>query len=65
MASSASPLLQQDPSLANTTDNGGNPLGFYLHPEMTRLEEMIRLLAAHGANLNARNREGRHSSTGR
>ncbi len=52
-------LLEQDPSLANAADDGGNPLVFYLHPEMTRLEQMVRLLTAYGADLNARNREGK------
>jgi ankyrin repeat protein len=52
-------LLEQDPSLANAADDGGNPLVFYLHPEMTRLEQMVQLLTAYGADLNARNREGK------
>ena len=52
-------LLQMDPSLANAVDDEGDPLVFYLHPEMTRLEELIQLLASHGADLNARGRDGR------
>jgi ankyrin repeat protein len=52
-------LLTENPSLADAYDDGGNPLVFYLHPEIAELEEMIRLLAAHGANFNARNKEGR------
>jgi ankyrin repeat protein len=51
-------LLQEDPSRANTHDDGGNPLVFYLHPELARLTEMIQLLVAHEANLNARNTDG-------
>ena len=45
-------LLRQEPSLATSTDEEGNALVFYLHPELTRLEEMIQLLVAHGADLN-------------
>jgi ankyrin repeat protein len=52
-------LLEHDPSLANAAGDGGNPLVFYLHPEMTRLEQMVQLLTAYGADLNARNREGK------
>ena len=51
-------LLRQQPSLSTSTDEGGNPLVFYLHPELTRLEEMIRLLIARGANLNVPNPAG-------
>jgi ankyrin repeat protein len=52
-------LLRQDPSLSTSTDAGGNPLVCYLHPEVPRLDEMIRLLVARGANLDARNKAGR------
>ena len=52
-------LLQQDASLAISTDASGTPLVCYLHAELARLEEMIRLLVAHGANLNARNKDGK------
>lgn len=51
-------LLQKDPSLANARDDEGDPLVFYLHPEMMRLEEMIQLLVSHGADVNARSRDG-------
>jgi ankyrin repeat protein len=51
-------LLRQDPSLANAVDAHGEPLVFYLHPEMSRLEEIIGLLTAHGTDLDAPNREG-------
>ena len=51
-------LLREDPSRANTHDDGGNPLVFYLHPELARLTEMIQLLAAHGADFHARNKDG-------
>ena len=52
-------LLRHDPSLANVVDADGDPLVFYLHPEMSRLEEIIGLLTAHGADLDAPNREGK------
>ena len=52
-------LLRQDPSLAMSTDAGDNPLVCYLHPELPRLDEMIQLLVAHGANLDARNNAGK------
>ena len=51
-------LLRQDPSLANAVDEDGDPLVFYLHPEMSHLEEIIGLLTAHGTDLDAPNREG-------
>ena len=53
-----SALLRDDPSLANARDEG-KPLVFRLNPEDPRLEEMIRLLVAHGANLSARDENGR------
>jgi ankyrin repeat protein len=52
-------LLQGDPSLAHVRDEEGHPLVFYLHPEMARLEEMLRILVVHGATLNAQNGDGR------
>jgi ankyrin repeat protein len=52
-------LLQGDPALANARDDEGHPLVFYLHPEMARLEETLRILVAHGASLNAQNSDGR------
>ena len=52
-------LLRDEPSLAETRDEEGNPLVFYLHPDMTRLDEMIRLLVTHGADVNAHDRSGR------
>lgn len=51
-------LLRQDPSLANAVDGRADPLVFYLHPEMSRLKEIIGLLTAHGTDLDAPNREG-------
>jgi ankyrin repeat protein len=54
----AAALLRENPSLANARDDGGNHLVFYLHPEMERLDEMIRLLKEYGADFNARDREG-------
>jgi ankyrin repeat protein len=52
-------LLRQDPSLANAVDEHGGPLVFHLHPEMSRLEDIIGLLIAHGTDLDAPNREGK------
>ena len=52
-------LLRQDPSLANAVDENGDPLVCYLHPQMSRLEEIIGLLTAHGTDLDAPNREGK------
>ena len=52
-------LLQNDPSLANARDDDGDPLVSYLHPEMTRLDEMIQLLVSRGADINARSHDGR------
>lgn len=50
-------LLAQNPSLANAVDEDGDPLVFYLHPDMSRLDEILRLLTAHGGDLNAPNRQ--------
>jgi ankyrin repeat protein len=52
-------LLRQDPSLATSVDDAGNPLVWYLHSELPRLEAMIQLLIAHGANINERNKAGK------
>jgi ankyrin repeat protein len=52
-------LLRDNPRLAGTRDEDGNPLVFYLHPEMKRLNEMIRLLVKHGVDLNAQDRSGK------
>jgi ankyrin repeat protein len=52
-------LLRKDPSLARARDDDGDPLVFCLHPEMTRLEEMIQFLVSYGADLNARGRDGK------
>jgi ankyrin repeat protein len=54
----AAALLQQDPSLANAKDEDGTPLAFYLHPEMRRLDEMLRVLVAAGVPINTQNKEG-------
>lgn len=55
----AAALLQKDRSLANAVDDDGDPLVFYLHPALKRLDAMIDLLLVHGADLNARNRSGK------
>ena len=52
-------LLQEDAARANSRDGAGNPLVFYLHPELARLHEMIALLTQHGADLNARSTNGK------
>ena len=52
-------LLRDKPALANTRDEEGNPLVFYLHPEMKRLNETIGLLVKHGTDLNAQDRSGK------
>ncbi len=52
-------LLRADGSLANAQDEGGDPLVCYLHPELSRLEEMLELLVGHGADVNAQNKEGK------
>jgi ankyrin repeat protein len=51
-------LLRQDPSLARGHDDKGTPLVFFLHPEMARLDEMLRLVVAHGVDLDARDKAG-------
>ena len=52
-------LLRLNPSLARAHDEQGIPLVFYLHTDIARLEEMIQVLVAHGADLNARDKDGR------
>ncbi len=52
-------LLSDNPVLAGTRDEDGNPLAFYLHSGMKRLNEMIRVLVTHGAALNARDASGK------
>ena len=52
-------LLDADPSLANARDQDGDPLLFYLHPNLMRLPEMLDLLLARGADVRAPNTEGR------
>ena len=52
-------LLRDDPAMVHVGDGDGDPLVFYLHPQMPRLGEMIRLLVAHGADFNAKGRDGR------
>jgi ankyrin repeat protein len=51
-------LLAESPALANSTDDAGYPLVFYLHPELRRLQDMLTLLTTHGADLNAPDRDG-------
>ena len=52
-------LLREDPSLANARDAHGFHVVFYLHPEMTRLDETIQLLAGHGTDFDVTDPEGR------
>jgi ankyrin repeat protein len=51
-------ILRATPSAADTPDPKGYPAVFYLHPELTRFDEMTRVLVAHGADLNARAPDG-------
>ena len=51
-------LIDQDPALANARDEDGDPLVFSLNPGTPRVRELIRLLAARGADFSARDREG-------
>jgi ankyrin repeat protein len=55
----AAELLARDASLANARDENGRPLLFYLHAGLARAPEMVALLRAHGADPQARDREGR------
>jgi ankyrin repeat protein len=51
-------LLAKDRTLATSPDRNGDPIVFHLHPEIARLDEMIAVLIAAGADLNARRRDG-------
>ncbi len=51
--------LRADPSLAHALDEDGDPLAFYLNPEIKRLPEMIRTLRTHGVDLDARSTRGK------
>jgi ankyrin repeat protein len=51
-------LLEADPELRTTTDDEGRGLVYYLNPESSRVEEMAALLAAHGVDFNARDKDG-------
>jgi hypothetical protein len=50
-------LLQADPSLAQATDDKGQPLGFHVSPDLARLEEMIALLRRYGLDPDPRSRD--------
>jgi ankyrin repeat protein len=54
----AASLLEQTPSLAQVRDGDGDPLAFYLCPDIDRLDEMIAQLTTHGVDLNATGRTG-------
>jgi ankyrin repeat protein len=54
----AEAILRETPSAANAPDPNGYSAAFYLHPELTRLDEMIRVLIAHGLDLNTRGPDG-------
>ena len=47
-------LLAADPSLANAVDEEGTPLVFYLHSQLTRLDDLLTLLRSHGCDVNVR-----------
>jgi ankyrin repeat protein len=51
-------LLEADPELRQTKDDDGRGLVFYLNPESSRVKEMAALLAAHGVDFNARDKDG-------
>jgi ankyrin repeat protein len=51
-------LLRLDPSAANSRDEHGSPLLAYAHTELERQADMIALLIAHGADVNARFADG-------
>ena len=51
-------LLAADPSLANAVDEHGTPLVFYLHSQLTRLDDLLTLLRSHGCDINARHPKG-------
>jgi ankyrin repeat protein len=52
-------LLRLNPGLVTSAGEGGLPLVCHLYPEVNRLKEMLDLLIAHGADLNAPIRGGR------
>jgi ankyrin repeat protein len=52
-------LLKDDASLATAKDEDGDALVFYVHPDRGRAREMVQLLLAHGASLEARDSRGR------
>ena len=54
----ATALLDEDPTLANATDDRGNSLVCYLHPDVPHLEPMLDVLIAHGAVLDVRASHG-------
>jgi len=55
----AAELLRADPALARGVDPAGRPWVFALHPGLRRADELLALLAAHGADLAARDAGGR------
>jgi ankyrin repeat protein len=52
-------LLREEPALAGATDERGDPPVFHLHRGIARLPEMVQVLRAGGADLAARDHEGR------
>ena len=52
-------LLQDDPTRARALDEQGAPVSFYLHSGLTHLDEIVRLLLAHGADINERSKGGK------
>ena len=52
-------LLREDPSHARATDARGDPLVFALHAGLAHAPELVALLTEHGADLGARDGEGR------
>ena len=54
----AAELLRLEPSAANARDEDGSPLLAYAHPELRRQAEMVAMLVANGADVNARFADG-------
>lgn len=55
----AAQILSAKPSLARGGDSSGRPWVFAVHAGLRRAEELLGLLAAHGADLDARDEQGR------
>jgi ankyrin repeat protein len=54
----AAELLRGEPALAKAVDEDGDGVPFCLHRGLERLDELVRLLADHGADFGARDHRG-------